>query len=122
MSNLHLVHGHEEDDVTRELRALYAAPDDASYWSELEARVMQRIADAELDWRSELSRWTRPALLAAAALILACGAALYRTHEVEQAAAYEALLAPVARPTEAIARPMLQDQRDGTARYVLSRD
>jgi hypothetical protein len=122
MSDLRLVHGHEEDAVTRGLRAMYAAPSDEAYWSELEARIMHRISSVELGWWSELDHWTRPALLAAAALLLACRAALVRAHEQEQATAYEALLAPVPGPTEAVARPMLQDQRDGTVRYVLSHD
>ncbi|HEU4990569.1 MAG: hypothetical protein KGL93_08335 [Gemmatimonadota bacterium] len=122
MSDLRLVRGHEEDEVTRGLRGLYAAPSDEAYWSELEARIMHRIASVELGWWAELDSWTRPALLAAAALILACTAALFRAHEVDRATAYDALLAPVPGPTEAVARPMLQDQRDGTVRYVLSRD
>ena len=122
MSDLRLVHGHEEDEVTRGLRAIYAAPSNEAYWSELETRIMHRISSVELGWWSELDRWTRPALLAAAALILACSAALYRTHEQEQATAYAALLAPVPGPAEAVARPMLQDPRDGTVRYVLSHD
>lgn len=121
MSELRLEPDHE-DDVTRELRARYAAPSDESYWVRLEARVMQYIADVERGWWSELDRWTRPALLAAAALLVACGIALYRAHQAEQTAAYQALLAPVARPAEAVARPMLQDPRDGTVRYVLSHD
>lgn len=122
MSDLRLVHGHEEDEVTRGLRAIYAAPSDEAYWSELETRIMHRISSVELGWWSELDHWTRPALLAAAALLLACSAALFRAHEQEQATAYAALLAPVPGPTEAVARPMLQDQRDGTVRYVLSHD
>lgn len=122
MSDLRLVHGHEEDDVTRGLRAVYAAPSDEAYWSELEARIMHRISSMELGWWTELDQWTRPALLAAAALILACSAALFRAHEVAQTTAYEALLAPVPGPVEAVARPTLQDQRDGTVRYVLSHD
>ena len=120
MSDLRLVH--EDDEVTRGLRAMSAAPGDEAYWSELETRIMHRISTVELGWWSELDSWTRPALLAAAALILACSAALFRAHQVERATAYDALLAPVAGPAEAIARPMLQDQRDGTVRYVLSRD
>ena len=120
MSDLRLVH--QDDEVTRGLRAMFAAPSDEAYWSELESRIMHRISAVELGWWSELDSWTRPALFAAAALILACSAALFRAHEVEQATAYEALLAPVPGPTEAVARPMLQDQRDGTVRYVLSHD
>ncbi|HUX33054.1 MAG TPA: hypothetical protein VMV51_04215 [Gemmatimonadaceae bacterium] len=122
MSDLRLVHGHEEDGITRGLREMYAAPSSEAYWSELETRIMHRISGVELGWWTELDQWTRPALLAAAALLIACSAALFRAHEAEQTTAYEALLAPVPGPVEAVARPMLQDQRDGTVRYVLSHD
>lgn len=121
MSDLRLVHGHDEDDVTRGLRAIYAAPGDDAYWSELEARIMHRVAGMELGWWTELDHWTRPALLAAAALLLACSAALFRARESEQTTAYEALLAPLPGPIETAVRPMLQDTRDGTVRYILSR-
>ncbi len=122
MSNLRLVPGHEDDEITRGLREMYAAPSSESYWSELESRIMHRISGVELGWWTELDHWTRPALLAAAALLLACSAALFRAHEAEQTATYDALLAPVPGPAEAVARPMLQDTRDGTVRYVLSHD
>ncbi len=122
MSDLRLVHGHEDDEITRGLREMYAAPSSEAYWGELEARIMHRISGVELGWWTELDHWTRPALLAAAALILACSAALFRAHQAEQTTAYEALLAPIPGPLETAVRPMLQDTRDGTARYVLTRD
>ncbi len=34
----------DDDDVTRGLRAIYAAPMGESYWNELQARVMARVA------------------------------------------------------------------------------
>ncbi|HVA58281.1 MAG: hypothetical protein WBQ26_14655 [Gemmatimonadaceae bacterium] len=120
MSDLRLVH--EDDEITRGLREMYAAPSSEAYWSELEARITSRIAGVELGWWTELDHWTRPALLAAAALILACTAAVFRAHQAEQTTAYEALLAPIPGPLETAVRPMLQDTRDGTARYVLTRD
>ena len=122
MSDLRLVHGREDDEITRGLREMYAAPSSEAYWSELEARIPSRIAGVELGWWTELDHWTRPALLAAAALILACTAAVFRAHQAEQTTAYEALLAPIPGPLETAVRPMLQDTRDGTARYVLTRD
>ena len=121
MSDLRLVNGNQDDDVTRGLRALYAAPADAAYWNELEAKIMHRIAGVELGWWSELDHWTRPALVAAAALLLACSAALVRAHQSEQEQAYQELLAPSPIPLSAAARPMLQDRLDGTVRYLFSR-
>jgi|ERR1043166_1797616 hypothetical protein len=121
MSDLRLVNGNEDDDVARGLRALYAAPSDAAYWNELEAKIMHRIAGAELGWWSELDHWTRPALVAAAALMLACGAALVRTHQSEQELAYQDLFSPASVPLETAVRPLLQDRLDGTFRYIFTR-
>jgi hypothetical protein len=120
MSDIRLMGGNDDDEVTRGLRAIYAAPSDLAYWNELEAKVMHRIAGVELGWWSELDHWTRPALVAAAALILVCGAALVRAHQSDQELAYQELLAPTSLPVETVARPMLQDRLDGTFRYLFS--
>ena len=44
---------------------------------------MARVADVELGWWTELDRWVRPALAAAAVLLLAAGVAMFRAHQVE---------------------------------------
>ncbi|HVZ78432.1 MAG TPA: hypothetical protein VG818_10660 [Gemmatimonadaceae bacterium] len=121
MSDLRLLNGSGDDDITRGLRAMYAAPSSEAYWNELESRIMHRVAGVELGWWSELDHWTRPALVAAAALVLACGAALMRAHQNEQEVAYQALLAPTPVPVETAVRPMFQDRLDGTFRYIFSR-
>jgi hypothetical protein len=121
MSDIRLVGGHEDDEVTRGLRAIYAAPSDPAYWNELETRIMHRVSEVELGWWSELDHWTRPALVAAAALILVCGAALVRAHQSDQELAYQELLTPAPLPLETAARPNLQDRLDGTFRYLFSR-
>jgi hypothetical protein len=110
-----------DDEVTRGLRALYAAPEGDAYWNELEARILARLSDVELGWWSELDRWARPALAAAAVLILAAGVAMFRAREAEATLAYRSLLAPTQIPVETAVRPMLQDDRDGTLRFVLTR-
>ena len=120
MSDLRLLNGPEDDHIARGLRKMYSAPTDDAYWNELESKIMHRVSGVELGWWSELDHWTRPALVAAAALLLACSAALVRAHQNDQELAYQELLAPAPTPVETAVRPMLQDTLDGTFRYLFS--
>ena len=96
----------EDESVTRALRELHAPPAGESYWSELEARILARIAHAEPAWWSELGRWARPALAAAAALVLAAGLLLLRSREAATQVAYEDVLsAPTPISVAGSARP-----------------
>src|SRR3954469_13942106 len=110
--------------VTRELRRAYAAPEGDAYWRSLEARILSRLTDAayRIDWWDELDRWMRPALVAAAVVLLAAGIALFRTYQVEQQTAYEAMLtpAPSALPVETAVRHVLQEPRETTFRYLMT--
>jgi hypothetical protein len=67
-----------DEDVTRGLRAIFAAPGGAAYWTDLESRILARVAEVELGWWDELDRWMRPALAAAAILVIAAGIAMFR--------------------------------------------
>jgi hypothetical protein len=112
-----------DDDVTRGLRELYAAPADDGYWRSLEARILSRLTGASshgIDWWDELDRWMRPALVAAAVVLLASGVALFRAHQVEQDGAYEAMLTPTTLPIETAVRPVLQEPRETTFRYLMT--
>lgn len=113
------------DEITRGLRRLYAAPEGDAYWRGLEARILSRLTDARghrAGWWDELDQWIRPALVAAAAVLLAAGVAMFRAHQVEQEVAYEAMLtpAPSALPVETAVRPVLQEQRETTFRYLMT--
>jgi hypothetical protein len=114
---IHNDHGDEE--VVRGLRALYVAPVGEPYWSDLEARIMGRIAEVDLGWWAELDRWARPALLAAAVLVLAAGIAMFRAHQVETQAAYENILTPSPVPVETVIRPTLEGDREASLRDVV---
>ena len=92
MSDIRLF-SNEDDEVVRGLGSLYAAPTGDSYWNELEARIMARVSDVELEWWTELDRWVRPALAAAAVLLLAAGAAMFRAHQAEADIAADNMLA-----------------------------
>ena len=108
----------DDDEVVRGLRSLYAAPSGDAYWTELEARIMGRVADVELGWWTELDRWVRPALAAAAVLLLAAGAAMFRARQAENEIAVENMLSAPAVPVSTAIRPGLQDDRDARIRYL----
>ena len=110
-----------DDSVVRGLRSLYAAPAGDAYWNELEARIMARVADVELGWWTELDRWVRPALAAAAVLIVAAGIAMFRAHQAEQEIAAESMLSSPAVPVSSAVRPSLEADREARIRFLFGR-
>ena len=108
----------DDDDVVRGLRALYAAPSGDAYWNELESRVMARVSDVELGWWTEFDRWVRPALAAAAVLLLAAGAAMFRAHQAEADIAAGNVLSSPAAPISTAIRPAMQDDREARIRFL----
>jgi hypothetical protein len=121
MSDLHI--DRADDDVTQALRVVYAAPADESYWRGLEARILSSLTrgiPTTLRWWDELERWMRPALVAAAVVLAAAGVAMMRAAQVEQEETYEAMLTPISLPVETAVRPILQDQREATFRYLMT--
>ena len=109
---------YDDDEVARGLRPLYAAPAGDAYWNELEARIMARVADVELGWWTELDRWVRPALAAAAVLLIAAGIAMFRAHEAENEIAAESMLTAPAVPVSSAVRPSLEADREARIRYL----
>jgi hypothetical protein len=123
MSDIRLFTNDDEpgEQVVRGLRALYAAPGGDAYWNELEARIMARVADVELGWWTELDRWVRPALAAAAVLLLAAGVAMFRAHQAENDIAADNMLSSPAVPVSSAIRPALQDDREARIRFLFGR-
>ena len=110
-----------DEVVTRGLRKLYAAPEGDSYWRGLEARILSRLTSApSIGWWDELDNWMRPALAAAAVVLIAAGVAMFRAYQVEQDTTYEAMLTPTTLPVETAVRPVLLEQRDATFRYLMT--
>ena len=110
-----------DDDITRGLRKLYAAPEGDSYWRGLEARILARLTSApSIGWWDELDHWMRPALAAAAVVLIAAGVAMFRASQMEQDTTYEAMLTPTTLPVETAVRPVLQEKRDATFRYLMT--
>ena len=121
MSDHLKLHDDGDEQVTRGLRQLYAAPSSDSYWRDLQARILSRLTEpGTIAWWDELDRWVRPALVAAAILLLATSVAMIRSYQAEQEVAFEDMLTPTALPTETAARPM-QQGREGTFRYIMTR-
>jgi hypothetical protein len=115
----------EDDNVIEGLRELYAAPTAASYWTDLEARIMARIGQSEAAWWAELGHWARPSLVAAALIIVAAGLIVFYTGEEATQVAYEDVLAaPTPISVEGAARPAslrgMQGQREETLHFLIS--
>jgi len=111
----------DDSEITRGLRRLYAAPEGDSYWRSLEARILARLTSApSIGWWDELDHWMRPALAAAAVVLIASGVAMFRAYQVEQDTTYEAMLTPTTLPVETAVRPVLLEQRDATFRYLMT--
>ncbi len=108
----------DDDEMIGGLRSLYAAPSGDSYWNELESRIMARVADVELGWWTELDRWVRPAIAAAAVLLLAAGVAMFRAHQTEGDIAVDNMLSSPSVPVSTAIRPSLQDDREARIRYL----
>ena len=119
MTNRTMHNDESDEEVTRGLRALYAAPAGELYWNDLEARIMGRITEVDLGWWAELDRWARPALVAAAILVLAAGVAMFRARQVETENAYENILTPSPVPVETVIRPTLEGDREASLRDVV---
>src|SRR5689334_182517 len=122
MTDLNFPNG--DDELTGALRGLYAAPAGHAYWNELEARVMARVAEVELGWWTELDRWLKPALVAAAVLVVTAGVAMFNAQREQTNAAYEELFAPPpvpGAPVEASAVQRNSEPRDNALRFIISK-
>jgi hypothetical protein len=103
-------------DLTEALREHYAAPSDPRYWSALEARILARVArggHAE-GWWSALAEMARPALAAAAILVLVAGAAVVHTRRIDAREAYASVISAAPPAMETAARPTCLPPGDAT--------
>jgi hypothetical protein len=85
-----------DDDLTRELRSIYAAPSDASWWAGLEQRINARIdaAVAADEWWTVPDRWLRAGLIAAGFAVIVAGALIMRAQTQVTRMAYEQVINP----------------------------
>ena len=64
----------EQAIVNERLAEIYAAPSDPAYWSDLQIRVLERIADSDPGlWWVVLGKWARAGVVAAALALTAAG-------------------------------------------------
>jgi len=118
----HLVPENGDEELTRALRDLYAAPDGDGYWSALERRIMDRIAggDALDDWWTVPAQWARVALIAAGFALIVAGSLYLRSRAEQRQMVYDSLLGPAAGgPTLAIRDA--QSERQATLNYINGR-
>lgn len=124
MTDLNFPNG--DDELTGALRGLYAAPAGHAYWNELESRVMARVAEVELGWWTELDRWLKPALAAAAVLVITAGVAMYNAQKsAATESAYDELFAPTPVPGAPVEASAVQrvtpEPRDNALRFIISK-
>ncbi len=108
--NLELV---RDDELTQQLRAIYAPPADAAYWSALERRILQHLDAGESDeWWAVSAAWLRVGLVAAGIAVIVAGTLVLRTQTQMARAEYETVIDPatIDAPTLA-ARERLTEQQ-----------
>jgi hypothetical protein len=112
-----------EDDVTRGLRAIYAAPGGEGYWAALESRIMRYVLAAEsAPWWTAFGGWTRAGAVAAAVVLIAVAVATKDAHDAEVRAAYDAIIDDSVPVTtfERVSRTPGLSKTDAAFLYVIS--
>lgn len=112
-----------DDDATRALRTMYAAPADPTYWDGLHARVMAYVLTAEGNgWWSGFGSWTRLGAIAAALALVAVGLGNQEDRDAEARMAYEAVLDDTtpSNTYERVTRTAGLSERDAILAYVIS--
>jgi len=121
--HLHLVGADDGDrEITRALRALYAAPESDGYWTAFEQRIMDRIAkgDASDTFWYVPTQWTRIGLIAAGFAVIVAASLLLRQRAEERQMAYDSVIGqPSGGPTLAIRDA--QTERQATINYINGR-
>ena len=111
-----------DDDTTRALGALYAAPGDAAYWDALHGRIMNYVLTAEGAWWTSFRNWKPLGLAAAAVALVAVGFGAQDLRDAETRAAYEAVLTDTTPTTayERVVRTPGLSESEAMYRYVIS--
>lgn len=114
-----------DDDLTRSLAALYAAPQSAAYWTALEQRILARLAepDGTEEWWSVPEKWLRVGLLAAGIAVVVAGSLLLRTQTpASRMASYESAVDSAATDAFEVARRGRLTEEQATLRLLIGRD
>lgn len=102
-----------DDDLTRELRVIYAAPSDASWWAALEQRINARIDAAVIadEWWTVPERWMRVGLIAAGFAVIVAGAMIVRSQQRVTSMAYQTVVGPASADLLEVARGTTSEQQ-----------
>lgn len=85
----------DDDELTRELQAIYAAPTGDAYWGLLEHRITAQLESADTDeWWSVPEVWLRVGMIAAGLAVIVAGSLLLRTQTQMARAEYETVIDP----------------------------
>ena len=115
-----------DESLTGLIRAAYLPPDGDAYWAGLEQRIMARVSSSESSdsgWWSELARYARPALVAAAAIFALAGVINQQLFETESQLAYDSVLQSATPDVVSTSEEIMSVERgtDGaTLSYFLS--
>jgi hypothetical protein len=109
-----------DDELTRELRALVAAPTEQSYWDGLEQRIHARIKRGreERAWWVLSERAYQFGLLAAGLTLILAGSVFLRERALERRMAYETVIESPSEMPQTFARRGLVPDRQATLRAV----
>jgi hypothetical protein len=109
----------DDDELTRELRAIFAPPLDAAYWGLLEQRIMARLDSGTGEWWSVPDRWLRVGLIAAGIAVIVAGSLLLRTQTQASRMAYEAVSdSAAAEAFEVARRDRLTEEQEALRRLT----
>jgi hypothetical protein len=109
-----------DDEVSRELRRMYAPPGGEAFWEGLERRILARVALAEEDvWWRQLARWRRGIAVAAAAALMIAAFVVRHSDEQRSLAAYKAIEGTRIAVLQATSETNAEASRDVTLRYVV---
>ncbi len=105
-----------DDNLTRELRAIYAAPADVAYWNALERRIVARLGADVTDegaglWWTVSEKWVRIGLVAAGFALIVAGSLLLRTQAQVSTMAYDSIVEPTIDAPTLAAREKLTEQQ-----------
>ena len=109
-----------DDDLTRELRSIYAAPSDASWWAGLEQRINARL-DAADEWWTVPERWLRVGLVAAGFAVIVAGALIMRAQSQVTRMAYETVVDPATIDILEVAERGKLTEQQATLRVLTGR-
>ena len=115
-------YGPLEQDIVEALRPRLAAPGGDLYWESLHAAIMARIVEVERQaWWTVLSRWSKPALAAAALVMIVATAAMLAMRADRTMVAYDEVLEAQAQvPVQTAQAATPGSAREATFHFVMS--